>query len=648
MNAHDLSRGAPGITSISTISKPGAIAILVMLGVSFGGTMVLWSVATRQSNLYSSGFSISLRTLPTFDGYSYQMFEIVPDSVHNASAGSVPFVLYIHGLGSSKELELPRALSIAANGYVVFVPDTRGQNSHTGPFSFGVDDVTDLRDLITWVQGSTHLPIVNKTSVGVFGHSMGALLTLLLAAQDSRVNCTVEASGPVNMTRVLQAEWFRISLIGSPVDINDPYEVARRTPLTYCTPTNPRNLLIAHGTQDTSVPFEHSQDLNASVNPTGTRSDFSYLIYNSGHSLDDPYPGNASRTCFEDLMARSVLWYNKYLKNDTSVPYDAVEVVQRDDIARSMNQTYDAMYIALLITIIFSFFTLVLGIGLIWEKTGNRLSRGTKKMEPATQVVSSALILPTRKAVARQLVYIGIYIVSFAITGIIFVSSPVSLILKTIIFPILPVIPVALIKIKGERDASYYRELGLTGKQTVISVCAAFIAFGMYIGLYDLLTTRVYSRIQVIQYVLQGTTGMALPVLFWYILPGIVALLLVDTTYFQVIYTQLTAAVRPRKIKIVLNQWLVKALLLALIVGVIHTCGTLLFNAPLPDYDLRTIGSLQFMFKELLAILSIGVIAGFVFVALLVTRFTKNLPGAAVVVGLILSLVYVTAVPRIF
>jgi dienelactone hydrolase len=351
------------------------IVLIVLIGASVVATIACWGAGTQLSSQYASGFTISLRTMPTFDGYSYQMYEIVPDSVQAAQAGSVPCILCIHGLGSSKEQVIDQGLTIAANGYVVLVPDTRGQNSHTGSFSFGVDDVRDLRDLITWVQASTHLPMVNKSNIGVFGHSMGALLVLLLAAQDPRVACTVEASGPSNMTRVLQTEWFRISLIGSPVDLNDPQEIARRTPLTYCNATNPRNLMIVHGRNDTSVPFSHSIDLNATVNPHGNRTDFKYVIYDSNHGLENPSPLNASRTCFQDALINATLWYDRWMKHDTSKTYSDVIVFDRKALAVSMNDAYKAMYIALLITTVFAFFVIVLALQFTWEQITKRIVR---------------------------------------------------------------------------------------------------------------------------------------------------------------------------------------------------------------------------------------------------------------------------------
>jgi dienelactone hydrolase len=628
--------------------KRAAILLVMCLGTSFGVTMACWGAAAQLSGQFSSGFSIDLRTMSTFDGYTYQMYEIVPDNVKTAPAGSVPYIVYIHGLGSSKELELQRALTLARNGYVVLVPDTRGQNSHTGPFSFGVDDVRDLQDLITWVQASTHLSMVNKTAIGVFGHSMGALLALLLAAQDARVSCTVEASGPSNMSRVLSSEWFRISLIGSPVDINNPAEIARRTPLTYCNATNPRNLMIVHGRYDTSVPFDHSEDLNASVNPLGNRTDFKYLSYDSNHNLDHPYPLNTSRTCFDDALANATLWYDMHLRFNTSRTYDEVVLFKRDAVATSMNDAYKAMYVALLVTTMLAFFTIVLSLQIVWQKATGRVSKAKKAIEKAVTSPPTLVSRPVTRAMVRQLVYMGVYIASFVIVGFISLASPVSLVLKTIIFPILPLIPVAILKARGERASSWYAELGMTGRQTVVSVGAAFASFGIYVCLYNLLTTQVYSRMTVVQYVFQGATGIYLPILFWYILPGIMALLLIDATYFQELYTQISVLFKPRRLKTFFDHWLVKALLMAFLVGGIHTCGTVLFNAGLPDYDLRTIGSLQFMFKELLTILSFGIIVGFVLMALLTTRFTKNLPGAAVVLGLILSLVYVTVVPRIF
>ncbi|MEX2680603.1 MAG: alpha/beta hydrolase family protein [Candidatus Sigynarchaeota archaeon] len=620
----------------------------ICLAASFGVTILCWGAATQLADRYASGFTINLRTMSTFDGYSYQMYEIVPDNVKGEPAGSVPFVLVIHGLGSSKELILTQALTIAANGYVVFVPDTRGQNSHTGPFSFGVDDVKDLQDLITWVKSSTHLPMVNKSAVGVFGHSMGALLALLLGAKDSRINCTVEASGPSNMSRVLATEWFRMSLIGSPVDLNNQTEIDIRTPLIQCNSTNPRNLMIIHGWNDTSVPIVHALDLNATVNPFGNRTDYKFLTYHSGHDLSDPYPLNTSRTCFEAALANATLWYDEHLRHDTSRTYDQVLLFERDAIGTSMNDAYKAMYIALLVTTVFAFFTIVLTLQLVWQKATERASKAKKAAEPAVITPAQQAQLAASRALIRQVVYIGVYIASFVIVGFVSLASPISLVLKTIIFPILPLIPVAIIKARGERSSSWYGELGLTGRQTIVSVGAAFAAFGIYVGFYNLLTTRVYSRMTVVPYVFQGATGIFLPVLFWYILPGIVALLLIDATYFQELYKLLVDIVKPKKLKKLFNNWFIKAIFMAFLVGGIHTCGTVLFNIGLPDYDLRTIGSLQFMFKELLTILSLGIIAGFVLMALITTKFTRNLPGAAVVLGLILSLVYVTVVPRIF
>ncbi len=628
--------------------KRVAILVAICLAASFGVTMACWGAATQLSDQYTSGFSINLRTMTTFDGYTYQMYEIVPDSVKNSPANTVPCVLFIHGLGSSKELELHHALTIARNGYVVLVPDTRGQNSHTGPFSFGVDDVTDLSDLITWVQAPTHLSIVKKNAIGVYGHSMGALLALLLAARDPRVMCTVEASGPSNMSLVLDTEWFRLSLIGSPVDTNNQTEINFRTPLIQCNSTNPRNLMIVHGREDRSVLFNHSVELNATVNPYGNRTDFQYVIYDSNHDLSDPAPSNSSRTCYEDALAKAVLWYDEHLGYGAGRTYDQVSLFKRETIATSMNDMYKAMYIGLLVTTVFAFFTLVSSLQIVWQKVTERSSKAKKAVETAITSPPPSAPLPASRAILRQLAYIGVYIASFVIVGLVSLASTVSLVLKTIIFPILPLIPVALIKARSERSSPWYGDLGLNGRQTIISVSAAFASFGIYVGLYNLLTTRVYSRMTVVPYVFQGATGISLPLLFWYIVPGIVALLLIDATYFQELYSLLTALVKPRKLKIFFDNWFIKALFMALLVGGIHTCGTVLFNVGLRDYDLRTIGSLPFMFKELLTILSLGIIVAFVLMTLLTTKFTNNLPGAAVVLGLILSLVYITVVPRIF
>lgn len=99
----------------------------------------------------------------------------------NAEPGSRPAVVFSHGLYNNREMQLQNAIELVRRGYVVLVIDQHNHGHNTsGTSSFF--DSTHL-DAAKYLY---NLPEVDKTRVGVSGHSMGGMSTSNVLSKDGR------------------------------------------------------------------------------------------------------------------------------------------------------------------------------------------------------------------------------------------------------------------------------------------------------------------------------------------------------------------------------------------------------------------------------------------------------------------------------
>jgi acetyl esterase/lipase len=644
------------------------LILSIIFFILFGTSLVFYSQGIKQSEKYEEYFTIDLITIDTFDGYKYDMYQIIPDTIKNYNNESAPFILVLHGLGSNKESQMETAMTFATYGFVCVVPDMRGSGSHTGPFSFGVDDITDMKNLITWVEDNTELKMVNKSNVGTFGHSMGAMMSMLTAVQDNRVKSCVAGSGPTNISQVLIDEEFRLNLIGTPIDITDQSEIDARSVITYANSTNPTNLFIAHGTADKSVPYVHSVMLNNTINANGTRSNYKFITYdNADHGLS-----NSTLSGYSDFVRQSVQWFYKYLMFD-SIAFDDVKMNSRSSIRSEMRKNYENMYITITVSVVPLLFMIQLILGYIYEKLESKKnpSKNVDKMEDGKSIPKyikgcavpindkqsensnngNGLVdvrqPPSKKEIFIQLGYLGLYLLSFILMGIATKDIIYPRVLKIILFPMFPLIPITAWKLSNEKNSLFFKELGLNLKNTIVSVLAAFITFGYYLGFYNLLASRTYSFIEVIQWVMQAGTTLTLTNLFWMLMPGFLVFILIVSLYFQELYKVIVSSIKSNKIHKILTNWFVKAILLGIMVGLIHSTGIRLYNLLIPDFDLGVF-NFPYSFYEIVFTLGIGIVIFITIGVSLLTKTTKNVIGSALILSLVLTLLYVTAIPRVF
>lgn len=135
------------------LAAVGAALIMV-------GSLIAWAVQT-------SGGSVEVRDVrfPAPGGVQMSGLLYVPKGVSASAPG--PAILVSHGLINTREMQSPFAIELSRRGYVVLAMDMSGhgysggvlgQNTHGGPAAFAY---------------LTSLPFVDKTAIGLEGHSLG-------------------------------------------------------------------------------------------------------------------------------------------------------------------------------------------------------------------------------------------------------------------------------------------------------------------------------------------------------------------------------------------------------------------------------------------------------------------------------------------
>jgi pimeloyl-ACP methyl ester carboxylesterase len=183
-----------------------------------------------------------------------------------------PGVLLIHGWESARDRMLPNALVLHAAGFHVLTLDVRGHGASLAeslPISggeFGLDAAAGIAALRARPE---------VTTVGVLGHSMGGVGTVLAAADSQPVDALVVVSAPADPVR-LTRQTFRLAGIRLP----DPvaYPLAWLTTQVYVRPrrhvvrriSSPGAirryhgpLLLVHGDEDRVIPLSHHTRLAA-------------------------------------------------------------------------------------------------------------------------------------------------------------------------------------------------------------------------------------------------------------------------------------------------------------------------------------------------------------------------------------------------
>jgi len=238
-----------------------------------------------------------------------------------------PVIIFNHGfippeIYRTTERYVAYVDGFARNGYIVFRSDYRGHGFSEGEAgsSRGSPDYTI--DVLNAVAAMKRYADADAARIGMWGHSMGGLLTLrsMVTTKDVKVGVIwagVVASypelynrrnpqpdpQPVDPETANRRRWREeiVEKWGTPEEAPEIW--AAISPNAYVTEIS-GPLQLHHGTNDSDVPVEWSQILNTQLQAvTGTVEYYEYVGDDHNLSIN-----------FSSAMARSIAFFDQYLK----------------------------------------------------------------------------------------------------------------------------------------------------------------------------------------------------------------------------------------------------------------------------------------------------------------------------------------------
>ncbi len=262
------------------------------------------------------------------------------------TAKPYPVIVWIHGggwRGGSKEN--PTAASMAQQGYAVVSINYRLSQQAIFPAQ-----IHDCKAAIRWIRAHAARYGFNSERMGAWGSSAGGHLVAMLGTAgevdslegtvggnlqfSSRVQAVCDWYGPANLPTICDFPSGidhcsptspEALLIGSAIKDNLAKAVAA-SPITYVS-TNDPPFLIQHGTEDMSVPFHQSVELDSALKTAGVNVKF-HPIVGAGH-------GGAGFS-HDSTRSKVIEFFDRHLKAPTTA------VNERDEIVRGfhLHQNY--------------------------------------------------------------------------------------------------------------------------------------------------------------------------------------------------------------------------------------------------------------------------------------------------------------------
>jgi dipeptidyl aminopeptidase/acylaminoacyl peptidase len=195
--------------------------------------------------------------------------------------GPFPAVLISHGLGGNAEqFGRQKARDFVKWGFVCIAPDYTHANGKGDRKDFGAsaENILRAKKCLDILQS---LPEVDGKRLCAYGNSMGAFLTIGLAAEESRLVAAAITAGGIS------------PVAGNPAPSKDQ---AAKIKTPFC---------ILHGTKDTTVPPERSEMLEDVLKKNKVVCE-RHLFEGIGHDLH-----SAKAT---EVNAKIEAWFRKYAK----------------------------------------------------------------------------------------------------------------------------------------------------------------------------------------------------------------------------------------------------------------------------------------------------------------------------------------------
>ena len=198
---------------------------------------------------------------------------------------------------------------LASNGYVVFLPNTRGVTGEGGAMHATIDNWGGMafQDLMDGVDYLIAQKIADPNRLGVGGWSNGGFMTEFAITHTNRFRAAVAEAGHSDFFSLYGTSYLRDSLRRtskqSPHDNREWYD--ERSPITSIkncrTPT-----LLLHGELDGGVPAGQAYEFYTGLKDAGVETEL--VIYPREHHSIQEYSHRL------DVQKRMLAWFDKHLK----------------------------------------------------------------------------------------------------------------------------------------------------------------------------------------------------------------------------------------------------------------------------------------------------------------------------------------------
>jgi acetyl esterase/lipase len=247
----------------------------------------------------------------------------LPASVSNGER--FPAVVIIHGggwqsgdKGSAREMNI--GTTLASHGYVGFSINyvLAAKNRPVWP-----QNLYDCKTAVRWLRKNADRLHIDPRHIGVIGGSAGGHLAAMLAVTDSksgldppapygdyscRVQAAVDLYGPIDLTTFCLGQQLDLEMLpGTRAENPEIYRLA--SPSTYVAKGAPP-ILIIHGTADTLVPLEQSQQFAETLEKMGVPHGF-ITVKGAPHSFH-------LQPTQRDLRPAVLDFFDRYLKTSTT------------------------------------------------------------------------------------------------------------------------------------------------------------------------------------------------------------------------------------------------------------------------------------------------------------------------------------------
>ncbi len=191
-----------------------------------------------------------------------------------AASAPAATIIIVHGVKKNRTDVLRAAILLRQAGFNVLVYDGRGHGNSEGRYiTYGYHERRDVDAVIEWLITEKQ---IDPTRIGLAGESMGAAISLQVAAHNERVKAVWADSPFASLRRVTEEYVSRITRLPESVvhpalwpafrvaNYRGKFDIDRVDPAALAAQIKCPVYLI-HGTGDQLIPVEHSEHIHAAL-----------------------------------------------------------------------------------------------------------------------------------------------------------------------------------------------------------------------------------------------------------------------------------------------------------------------------------------------------------------------------------------------